>query len=483
MTRKRLGSFRLAHGRVLLALIALGFGSACSERPTPEQTPVGDSLLIAGVSIVEPHRDAVSAPRDILIAAGRIVEVADAGAIPQVRAARLLPAAGLFALPGLIDVHAHIGDGGIGSQSEIDRERALDQFVRYGVTTIFVPGGGGGNDDDLARWRERCDAGELRCPALFGSGALITAPGSHPIGTIWNLPIDADPAVVYERGAVAVREDEPVGPLLGRKHDQGLDAIKIIIEDFDGTVPRLSKAKILEIVRGSHDRGMRVFAHVSSPSHIEDAVAARIDGVMHSVEAPVSSETFGEMALNRIFYVSTLSLYQGFFDRASGRLDPEPFAIAGVSERARLSLEDFRATPFETPEQVRLVQDAIRDNLRRAAGFGVPLALGTDVNNPSVFPGYSAHREMALMVEAGLTPSQVLAAATTGGASFLEMDSTLGRIEPGYEADLLILERNPLDSVQNTRTLRVVIHGGRVVEDVVSVAVTSDGTNGPATKK
>ena len=464
-----------------LGAFLAGVFLACAQ---PEDTTAGDlqssfgapsvpmeSLLITGASIIGADEGTASAPGDILIADGKIVEVAVAGTIVRDRAATVLPAEGMFVMPGLIDVHAHIGDGGLGEQSEQDREDALAQFARYGVTTIFVPGGGGGNDDQLARWKQRCRSGELLCPGLYGSGALITAPGSHPIGTIWNLPADVDPAVVYERGAVAVAEDEPVGPLFDRKLALGVDAIKIIIEDGIGPrypMPRLSNAKIAELVEASHARGLRVFAHVSMPEHVEDGVNGGVDGVMHSAEELIPDAVLAEMARRRTFYVATLSLYDGFFDLAHGRFQQEPYAKTGVSERALASLEGFRGTPFETPEQARLVEAAIRDNLRRAGAASVPLALGTDVNNPQVFPGYSAHEELALMVEAGLTPAQALAAATTGGASFLGKESSLGRIASGYEADLLILSGNPLDDILNTRTLRAVIHDGRVVDDIVS---------------
>ena len=437
-------------------------------RPIRAPRADGTSLLITGVRIVDPAVDKTSAPQDVLVADGTILEVAAAGTIARDRVGTVLPADGMFAMPGLIDVHAHVGDGGLGEQSERDREGALAQFVRYGVTTIFVPGGGGGNDDQLVRWKERCRAGELLCPDLYGSGALITAPGSHPIRTIWNMPGDVDPAAVYARGAVAVAEDDVVGPLLDRKLASGADAVKIIIEDWAGEVPRLSDAKIAELALGSHQRGLSVFAHVSLLSHLEAAVAGGVDGVMHSVEEPTPDALLAEMARRGTFYVATLALYDGFFDLAYGRYEQEPYAHAGVSQRALASLEGFRDAPFETPEQARPVEAAVRDNLRRAVAAGVALALGTDVNNPQVFPGYSAHEELALMVEAGLTPQQALEAATLGGASFVGKESRLGKIAPGYEADLLILAENPLEDVLNTRTLFAVVSDGRVVEDVVS---------------
>ena len=439
---------------------------------SPEEAPA-DSVLITGVAIVEAGDDRLTPPQDILIVGGSIVEVAAAGSIDRSLAEHVVAAEGLFALPGLIDVHAHIGDGGLGQQSQADREGALAQFLRYGVTTIFVPGGGGGNDDDLALWKQRCAGHELPCPRLYGSGALITAPGSHPIGTIWDLPADMDEATVYARGAVALPEDAPVEPLLDRKLGLGVDAIKIVVEDGPGPwypKPRLSQAKILELVLASHGRGLRVFAHVSRTRHAEDAVAAGVDGIMHSSEDPIGDELWREMALRRVFFVPTLSLYDGFLDQAFGRFEQEPYAVAGVSARALESLEDedFRNQPSDTPEEALALDAVLQANLRRAVAMQVPVALGTDVNNPWVFPGYSAHEELALMVQAGLTPGQALNAATRGGAAFLEADSAVGCLAPGCAADLLLLTRNPLLDIRHSRSIHRVFHDGQIVPRVVT---------------
>ncbi len=466
-------SHRLKWPQILPVLLLSCMPPACLGSEDRTATAAKGDLLITGVSIVDPEANRASPPRDILIDQGSIVEVAAAGEVSADRASIVLSADGLFAMAGLIDVHAHLGDGGLGVLSEEDRRGALSQFVRYGVTTVFVPGGGGGNDHQLARWKERCDAREFLCPGIYGSGALITAPGSHPIGTIWDMPEDVDPAVAYARGGVAISEAEPAGPLLDRKVAMGVDAIKIIIENGPGPwlpKPRLSTAKITELVQAGHDRGLRVFAHVSMADHVEDAVAAGVDGVMHSAEDPIPDSVLADMASQGIFYIATLALYNGFYDHALGNFEQEPFALAGVSKRALKSLEDeaWRSRPVDPPEMVEPMKQALQDNLRRAHEAGVPLALGSDVNNPTVFPGYSAHEELALLVEAGLTPAQALKAATIGGASFLEKEASLGRIASGYEADLLILKENPLEDILNTRTLYAVVHDGQVVDDVVS---------------
>lgn len=457
----------------LLAVSALG----CGAEPLPSSDG-SSGLLITGVSIIRPEEGTVTEPRDVLIDGGKVVEIGAPGSIAPDRVDRVLGGQGLYALPGLIDAHTHLGDGGLGMQTDADRAAAMTQFLRYGVTSTLNLGGGGGTEEELATWKEKCRTRELDCPDVYGTGVLITAPGSHPIGTLWNLPPDTDPDVIYRRGAVALEEEGSVAPLLDRKVAMGVDAIKIIIEDWDpeDPLPRLSKAKVAELSRAAHARGLRVFAHVSRSEHIDDALSGGVDGVVHSAEDRIPDAVLASMAEQRMFYVPTLALYDGFIDRARGIVGHahEPFALTGSSRRALDSLSAFGFSP-STAEEADGLRETLFDNLRRAAAAGVSLALGTDVNNPSVFPGYSAHEELELMVEAGLTPAQALVAATVGGASLLGRESTLGRIEPGYEADLLILRRSPLEDILNTRTLHSVIHDGRLLEDVVATQPVEEG--------
>ncbi len=453
---------------VASALLAVG----CQVNETPPSTDDlshRGTLLVRGVSIVDPATGRASDPVDISIGGEKILAIAPAGTMLFEPDAAVLDARGRYVIAGLIDVHAHIGDGGIGVQTDADRARALAQFLRYGVTTIFVPGGGGGNDDHLAAWKNRCRPVTEPCPQLFGSGALITAPGSHPISTIWEMPDDVDAATLYARGAVTVEHVEEIGPLLDQKQAAGLGAIKIVIEDWMGEVPRLSNELIRHLVEAAHERDMRVLAHISTAQHAGDAVRAGVDGLMHSAEDSIADELFAAMAAQGTYYVPTLALYDGFFDRAEGQTAPEPYAVAGASPRALASLESFGVSPF-TAEQARETRLVLLDNLRRAAAAGVPLAVGSDVNNPSVFPGYSTHEELELMVEAGLTPAQVLSAATLGGAAFLVQEHELGRIAAGSVADLLILDHNPLEAIEHSRTIYAVIHRGQQVEGVISAS-------------
>ncbi len=474
---------QLTHRWRRYCCLALLVATGCTA-PTDDLQKTEDKvdLLITGASIVIASENRVTSPKDIAISDGVIVAITDtisitgtgseAASEPTMRAEQVVNAEGLYVIPGLIDAHAHIGDGGMQEQTEADRIQALEQFLSYGVTTIFVPGGGGGNDDQLRQWKSRCSSGELRCPRLLGSGALITAPGSHPISTIWGFPPDADPAVVYERGAVSISETEPVEPLLDHKKSLGADAIKIIIEDQlgpDPPTPRLSNTKIAQLTSASHQRGLKVFAHVSLAEHVADGVANGVDAIMHSADDPIAAETLAAMAQERVFYVPTLSLFEGLFARGEGHYEAEPFAQLGVSNQALESLNGpgfAFGGPAQSEAELEEWKRALNSNIMRATAAGVPLALGTDTNNPTVFPGYSAHRELALLVEAGLTAAQALTTASLSSAEMLGLSSQVGQVEAGFGADLLLLRNNPLDDILNTRSLQAVISQGRMMEPV-----------------
>ncbi len=110
------------------------------------------------------------------------------------------------------------------------------------------------------------------------------------------------------------------------------------------------------------------------------------------------------------------------------------------------------------------MRNSILQALKAAHDAGVMIVGGSDTANPLVFPGYSMHHELSLMVEAGLTPMEALTAVTRRAAEMLGAEETFGTIETGKRADLLILATDPLEDIRNTRTLEVVIRGGQVIE-------------------
>ncbi len=452
----------------LATLLAPGSVLASSLPKAPEAT-----LLITNVSVIDTEDGQVSGPTDILVEDGRITALAPSGALSVPAGTPHLDGSGRFALPGLIDVHAHVGLGGATPEGDEERVRALGQFLRYGVTTIFVPGATGAGDSEFPALRQRCSAREIACPGLHGSGSLITAPGSHPVGTIFAMPDDVDPERVEALGVTLLGPGDDVDGLIARKAESGVDAIKIVVEEGPPPWfprPRLSDEDVRSIVRSAHARSLPVFAHVSASSLAQAALKSGVDGILHAPIDDMPDSLVNAMAQRRMWYVTTFSLFDGILAWARKARETDPYALKGVDPSV---IDSLAAPPFleaaaEDEATALSYLEKASANLRKAASAGVPIALGTDVNNPFVYPGYSAHEELSWMAKAGLTPLQALRAATLGGAAFLGAADRLGRIAVGFEADILLLSSNPLDRIENSRSLAAVIADGRIVEGVVT---------------
>ncbi len=457
---------------VPLMLLASAFLVAQSPAPTPGASRHA-SIVIAGVSIVDPERGTTSAPQDIVVEDGRIATISPAGTASAPSGATRLDGTGRFAIAGLIDVHAHVGEGGIGPEDDTTRSRALRQFLRYGVTTIFVPGATGAGDAAFPELRRRCRSRAMECPALYGSGSILTAPGSHPVSTIFAMPDDVAPEVVEALGVTVLERGRDIEALVAAKAAAGVDAIKIIVEDGPPPwypKPRLGDEQISRVIAAAHARSLPVFAHVSTSRLTRVVVEAGIDAIMHAPVDALPQDVIGRMAERRTWYVPTFSLYEGILTWARRQRESDPYALAGVEPSVieSLAAPSFLAAAAETEAAALEYLRHGSENLRRVAAAGVPIALGSDVNNPFVFPGYSAHEELTWMVRAGLTPAQALQAGTAGGAAFLRASDRLGAIAPGFDADLVLLSGNPLDRIENSRSIVAVIAGGRLIEQVVT---------------
>ena len=222
---------------------------------------------------------------------------------------------------------------------------------------------------------------------------------------------------------------------------------------------------------------MRVASHVF---YLEDAKAVIRDGVdalAHSVrDQSVDPELIGLMKARGTFYVATLTVDESsfaFLDDPS--LLDDPFLAGAVSPEAlqKLRAPEFRAKAASDPNLPR-VREALKNgmrNLKALRDSGVKIAFGTDSGaNPVRIQGWAEHRELELMVRAGLSPMEAIVAATCGSAAMLGAKDR-GTLRPGMRADFLVLGGNPLDDIRNTRKLLAICHGGKEVQPAKAIAV------------
>jgi imidazolonepropionase-like amidohydrolase len=355
----------------------------------------------------------------------------------------------------------------------------LARQLYYGVTTILQLGATDGSTDAILALRERREAGSLRSPYIYGTGGHLTLQGSHPVytilppsirktadelaaGTPRDEPVDLYPLGL---GISLVRTEEAARKAVRERAKGGMDAIKITVESgptpFGDDHPQMSVAMIRTIVEEAAHHGLAVFAHVSSRDELEATLEGGAAGVVHAPqnEPLPDAELAAEMAERGFFMVPTLSLFADPPDRS------DPFLRVSVSEdeMSALSRPDFLARVRPRWDCCAPFDDLL-GTIAMYREHGVPLVVGTDTGNPYVFPGYNVHRELELLVRAGLTPGEALAAATRVAAEMIGAEEDFGTIEPGKRADLLVLGANPLDDIRNTRSLEVVISEGEVID-------------------
>lgn len=421
----------------------------------PGAWTLDDVVLIDGTG-------AAAVPGSRVVVEDGVVVAVDRAARPGGDGPRVVQGGGRWLLPGLWDTHIHHGfsAGGMSSEEEVSAEQLLlnwRAYLRSGVTSVVSTGD---DPERILAAREAERAGELIGPRIFAAGSVLTAPGGHPVATLMrgraigvgNLAAELEDPAAAARHVRAALED------------QGLDLVKVVYSTIPGDVPRLRRDVLEAAVAEAHRCGRPLVAHVSTTAEAAEAVESGVDGLEHMVldgDERLLDATFAAMSERGVLWTPTLSL----FDRMAHDFDmsyvrghrPDGF----VSGRVLRSIEEW-ASSGERPRPGAPVPPWERtvEFAGRAHAAGVRLALGTDAGMTAVFHGLTVHRELELLVRAGLTPGEALSAATTVAAAKVGASARLGTIEVGREADLLLLRGDPLADIRNTRSIALIIKRG-----------------------
>jgi len=340
-------------------------------------------------------------------------------------AGETIDGAGCTLLPGLIDSHTHIMRG------------SLSQALAFGVTTELDMG----TDCKIAADVKRKQAnGELMDQAdLFSAGTMITAPGGH--GTEYGMAI---PTITGPAEAAA---------FVDARITEGSDYIKVIYDDgtsYGPSRPTLSKETLRAVIRAAKGRGKLSIVHAVTHHDCRVAIECGCDGLAHLFANQMPDKDFGQfVATAHVFVIPTLTVVESLCGVSSGQslLDHEGLSrYFSETDRANLKRAFLPLPGFE--QNYGAAVEAIRQ-LRRA---GALILAGSDAPNPGTLHGASLHRELELLVQAGLTPSEALAAATSVPAQIFDL-SDRGRIATGLRADLLLVEGDPLSDITATRNI------------------------------
>jgi imidazolonepropionase-like amidohydrolase len=396
----------------------------------------------------------------VVITGDRISEVGEVGKTVAPPGATVVNATGKFLIPGLWDMHVHW----------YNRD-TFTLFIANGVTGVRQMFG----NSDLLGWRRDIDKGSLLGPRMVVASPIIDGP--QPI---WPNSIVARNA---DEGRKAVRDVKKWGAdfvkvyaLLSR------DAYFAIADEsrlqglaFAGHVPStVSPAEASDAGQKSieHLTGIMIGCSEKEAELRKEILQARAPAARARAGATAletysdrkAAELFARFVKNETWQCPTLTVrrsnaYQG--DENFRRDDRLKFIPPRMKERWGLRIANRNEENYASAKKVFQKELEIVGAMRKA---GVPLLAGTDTGNPFCFPGFSLHDELALLVAAGLTPIEALRSATLYPAKFFGLDKTLGTIESGKVADLVLLDANPLEDVRNTQRINAVVSNGRLYD-------------------
>jgi imidazolonepropionase-like amidohydrolase len=435
----------------------------------------GDTFLIRGARIVVGDGK-VMEHGSVLVRGGKIAEIYEGeGPDPKTLKAETVEAAGKTILPGLIDVHIHLAaTGGFSSAVKYDdkknMQRALAAYLYSGVTTVRSVGDG---LDNILNMRSLVGSGEVLGAELQTCGPLFTAAGGHGTEYFKGLPQNTRASLEKQMLRIPTSSDE-ARQQVDELKKQGLDCIKAILDAGAGgqVFNRLDTGLFDAVAQQAHADSIPLAVHTGDARDVADAVQAKADSIEHgSFRERIPDAVFEQMAKQGTFYDPTLSAGESFKDFVAGKTDllkrslvqqvGPPELLRGTEEAMRSTdMEPMRKSMAQYPTEMAIAID----NLKRALAHGVLLVTGSDAGNPLVVHGPTVQHEMQLWVQAGIAPAVALQAATLNAARLLGADNRIGSIRPGNDADLLVVDGNPLEDITATERISMVVFKGERVD-------------------
>jgi imidazolonepropionase-like amidohydrolase len=460
-----------SRARGLLLAAALGI---------PRAAPAQD-IAITHVNVVDVRSGALQRDRLVVLHGDRIAAV-EPGAARVPAGARIVDGRGRFLIPGLWDMHVHVANQRRGLQESApdgSRRYAFDLLLANGVTGVREMA------DDLAlavAWRDSIAAGTLEGPRMLVTGERM---GDHAV--VQGAPFPVEDAADVRRSVQLL-------------HDGHANHVKV----GDLLPPEL----LADVGAAARDAGLPLVGHVPVGASAGDAVRAGYRSIEHLQSiVNAGSPRERELLAGQLDAQPPRSWWRRLWRRCCERNVPYPepapdeiqpqritdlgaqmaaagtwmtptlrsmgtilrakdslLALGPIAYRLDTVFNDSSWAVRNQPKRLDRMWSMMFRSVSLLRQGGVHFLAGSDFPKPETMPGFGLHDELGLLVEAGLTPAEALRAATLEPAAYLGATDSMGTVEAGRVADLVLLDANPLDAIANTRRLRAVIVRGKLLD-------------------
>jgi imidazolonepropionase-like amidohydrolase len=438
---------------VLFALLV--FAAALTARTASAQV-----TLFEGARIIPGDGGAAIENGALLVEGGTITRIGRKGEIALPADANRIALDGKTLMPAIISAHVHPGfQRGLSySADNFTRETILDDLNRalyFGISTVMSHGIEKG--DVMYQIRADQAAGRLGGARLMVAGRGIGAPNAGP------------GAAAYAGIAYEITTQDQARNAVAELAARHVDIVKIWVDDRGGRAPSLPIALSRTVIEEAHRNGLKVSAHVFYHKDAVELAAAGVDNFAHLVrDAEMSDTLIATMLAKGIYVMPNIGAPERGIHTAVPAWFDEPYLAglladtvsADVIARMRAS---FTGRDAATAARNRQNYAILQKNVAKLAAANARIILGSDTGLEDHPFGFAEQKELQMMAEAGMTPSQVIVAATGRSAEFVGLKDR-GVIAPGKRADLLVLDANPLDDIRNTRRISNLYLAGREVD-------------------
>ena len=426
-------------------------------------------LVILNARIINVENESVSEGQSIFISDGEIVEVRKGVDKEQFLADRLIDADGKFVMPGLWDNHVHFRGGDTLVEENKD---LLPLFLAYGITT--VRDAGGDITPSVMKWKDQIANGELDGPRIFSSGPKLD--GDKPA---WP-------------GSIKVTSKAEIVAALDSLEGLEVDYVKT----YDGN---LSAEDYYSIIEEAEKRGLKVTGHMPMSADFMKSISLGLDGAEHmyyslkacspasdsltklnlgygmieplidTYDPKLADEVFAKMSEENVYVTPTLYIGKTLSELLE--VDHQQDSLlnyigSGIQQTYQGRIEGAKRAKASGSKMREKMEEISARMIEPMQNAGVKLLAGSDCGafNSYVYPGESLHGELNALSKAGLSNAQTIRTSIINGPEFLDLGNEYGSIASGKVADILILDKNPLENIDNLKKINTVIKSGRVYD-------------------
>jgi len=442
----------------LLALSLSILVSGCAPGSEGNSTA---TTVFEGARVITGDGATVIEAGAIVVRDGLIVEIGQQDAIGAPLGTARVDLTGKTIMPMIVNVHGHVGymRGSETGSEHYSRENVLDHLRRsvyYGVGVVQSLGTDRDGIEIAIRNEQR--AGMLNAPELAllftaGNGVVAPTPGTANGGPSFATDVVLE-AASPDEARQQVRRLAEVRP----------DIVKVWVDDRGGTKRKLEPEVYRAAIDAAHEQGLRAVAHVYYLDDAKELVRSGVDGFAHMVRAEpgVDEELVAMIREAGLFQCTAMSIPKRLVDDTSWLDDPALAETVRPEVIAEWKSDLDSAAP-QAVERTRVQYARLESNLRRLHAGGARIVLCGDTGLLTQAPGFTEHRELEAMVQAGVPPLEAIRAATQRGAEVLGL-SDRGTLAEGMRADFIVLDANPLSRIAYSRRISAVYRDGKAID-------------------